>query len=278
MTVCRCLGDLVTSVGVLGRSGTAWRLSGGRRSQDRVECFLFAVGEVPVGLRDIIETVVDADDCDCEVAGRMAGVDRAAVLVVGEVAHVMSAVLDAPMTAHKFEQLVGTGVLRIKRGQCLASFLGDLTGLQGLGATLDPDCLAAPVEVAGIILLRVTEIDNRAAPALDAAVVLLQRFKTPVALVPVDGLEIVMHDRLIVLDGCHDIVGTTFVTQDFCRFLLVVHGVKRDRAPREVELSGEIADREDFVGLLRYRRLSEDDPAALLDRCDRHQPLVLNLL
>ena len=77
---------MVTPVHVLGRSGKAWRLSGGRRSQDSVERFLFALGEVPVGLRDIIEAVVEADDRDCdvaeanEVAGRMAGVDTAAVL------------------------------------------------------------------------------------------------------------------------------------------------------------------------------------------------------
>ena len=149
---------MVTSFGVLGRSGTAWWRSGGRRSQDCVECFLFAVGEVPVGLRDIIEAVIEADDHNGDVvqasegAGRMAGVDTAAVLVVGEVVHIMSTIFDAPMTAHKFKQLVDTGFLQIKRGQRVASFLGDLAGLQGLGATLDPDCLAVPVEVAGIIL------------------------------------------------------------------------------------------------------------------------------
>ena len=190
----------------------------------------------------------------------------------------MHAILDAPMTAHEFEQPVGTGLLRIERGQGVASFLGDLAGLQGLGATLDPDCLAAPVEIAGIIPLRAAEIDNRAAPALDAAVALLQRSMTPVALVPVDGREIVMRGRLVVLDGCHDIVGTTFIAQDSCCFLLVVRCVKGHRAPREVELPGEIADREDFVGLLRCLRLSEDDSAAMLDSCGRQQPLVLDLL
>ena len=60
------------------RSGKFRRLSGGQRFQDGVERLLFAVGEVPVGLRDIVEAGVETDDRDCdvaqagEIAGRMA--------------------------------------------------------------------------------------------------------------------------------------------------------------------------------------------------------------
>ena len=57
------------------RSGRVRRLSGGQRFQDGVERFLLAIGEVAVGLGDIVEAGVETDDRDCDVAqaGKVAG-------------------------------------------------------------------------------------------------------------------------------------------------------------------------------------------------------------
>ena len=111
------------------------------------------------------EARVETDDRDCpvaqagEIAGRVAGAGATAILVVGEVAHVVHG-LDAPMPTHEFKQLAGIGLLRIERGQSVAGFLGNLANLPGLGAALDPDRLAAPVEITGAIPIRVAEIDK----------------------------------------------------------------------------------------------------------------------
>ena len=59
----------------------------------------------------------------------MAGVDKAMVLIAGEATNVVHR-LDPPMPAHEFEQPLGVGRLRVERGQGIAGFPGDLSGLK----------------------------------------------------------------------------------------------------------------------------------------------------
>ena len=100
----------------------------------------------------------------------------------------------------------------------------------------------------------------------------------PVAVAPVNGLAIVMQVRLVVLDGRHDILRNAFVERDPRRFLLAVLRIKRDRAPRRVELSGVFASRGDIVGLFWHLCPFASYVTAVFNSCDRHPSLTLDLL
>ncbi len=120
------------------------------RGQDQVESFLGAGCVVPVGLGHVAEAPVAAHDGDCgvcqagEVARQVADMSPAPVLVVGEIAYVVQAVLYGSVIAHKVQKLLGSGAFGAKRGEALAHLDTALSGLEDL--TLDADGLPAAVE------------------------------------------------------------------------------------------------------------------------------------
>ena len=74
-------------------------------------------GVVPVGLGDGIEAPLEANDGDGEVgeageiARQVAGSHPATVFVVGDVAHVVESIFDAPVPAHQSEDDLGGGLV-----------------------------------------------------------------------------------------------------------------------------------------------------------------------
>ena len=123
------------------------------RDHDRVEGLLGAGGVVPVGLGYVAEAAVAAHDGDGRVAqagqisGQVAHVRPATIFVVGEVAHIVQAVLDVPVVAHEVEQLLGSGALCAERSDAIGHLDAALAGLEDLALSLDAHRLAPPVEV-----------------------------------------------------------------------------------------------------------------------------------
>ena len=101
--VSRRAADAVVVPGVAHRGATvgATRRSARRRVHDSVEGLLRPGGVVPVGGRQVLEAALVAHDGDGrvgqagEIARQIAHMRPAAVLVVGEVAHVVQPVLES---------------------------------------------------------------------------------------------------------------------------------------------------------------------------------------
>lgn len=77
-----------------------------------------------------------------QYAGRMLTAGAAAVFVVRHVAHVVQAVLDAPMTAVEVEQTLGVGVLRRQAGNEVGVLDAFWPATRGADAALDAGDLA----------------------------------------------------------------------------------------------------------------------------------------
>ena len=102
-------------------------------------------GIVSVRLRQVVEAPFEAHDGDGEVgqAGEVArqvtGVYAATVLVIGDVAHVVKTIFDAPMPAHERQDELGGGLFRGKRGQPMGGLVLHDAGLTVLSFTLDAE-------------------------------------------------------------------------------------------------------------------------------------------
>ena len=115
-----------------------WRVRGGTRrtvvGRDRVSAFgrfeepsqgvLGSSRVVPMGLGEEIESSLDAHDGDGEVgqAGEVArevsGAHPAPVFVVGDVAHVVKSIHNAPVPSHEGEDEFAGGLLGYHLPQC----------------------------------------------------------------------------------------------------------------------------------------------------------------
>ena len=257
-------------------------VSGDGRGHDRVEGLLRPGGIVPVGLGQITEASVAAHDGDGrvgqagEISGQVTHVGPASVFVVGEVAHVVQAVLDMPVVAHQFEQLLGSGALCAERGEAPGHLDAALAGLEDLAFALDAHGLASPVEVGVAVPLGSGEVDDGAASALDAAMALVDGF-VPERIAEVDRLEVFEDHLLVVLDRAHHVVGAT-PEQAARGLVLSVHRVHGDDPACEVEAAGEFAHGRDFVALAVDLDLPEDHAGVVLDRRHHHPAPVFGLL
>ena len=242
--------------------------SGAGRAQDRVERILRTGGIVAVGLGHVAEAALAAHDGDGrvgqagEIARQVVHPSPAAVFVVGEVAHVVQAVLDVSVVAHQGEQLLGAGALGAERGEAPGHFDAARGGFEDLALAFDAHRLAATVEV-----------DDGAASALDAAMALVHGF-VPRRVAEVDGSEVVEDGGLVVAEH---VVGAV-VEQAVRGLLLGVHRIGGDDTPGEVEAAGEFAHGGDLVALAVDLDLSKHQARAVLDRRDHHPAPLLGLL
>ena len=106
-----------------------------RRGRQQGESLARALCEMAVGLRHLAGLGLAADDGDrrvgqaCQIARQVAHVHAAAVSVVREVAHVVDPILDMPVVADQFRELLRTGLLGSQRSERIADFLAGLAGL-----------------------------------------------------------------------------------------------------------------------------------------------------
>ncbi len=68
-----------------------------------------------------------------------------AVLVVGEVAHIVEPVLDVPVAPHEGRDLLGTGLPGAERGEPVGGLPAALALLDEMALALDAQRLPAPV-------------------------------------------------------------------------------------------------------------------------------------
>ena len=127
----------------------------------------------------------------------MAHVRPAPVFVVGEVAHVVQTVFDVPMVAYQGQQFLGSGAFGTERGEAPGHLDAALGGVEDLALAFDAHRLASPVQVGVAVPLGSGEVDNGAAPALDAAMVLVEGF-VPGRIAEVDRGEVFEDGFLIV--------------------------------------------------------------------------------
>ncbi len=115
----------------------------GRRAQQQVESLLGPVRKMAVGLRQVLEVGLAADDRDRgvgqagEIAWQVAHIDAAAVFVVGEVADIVQAVLDVPVVADQGRQLLGSGPVGGQRGECVDHCGAGGPGLEDMPLAVD---------------------------------------------------------------------------------------------------------------------------------------------
>ena len=115
----------------------------GRRAQQQVESLLGPGRKMAVGLRQVLEVGLAADDRDRgvgqagEIAWQVAHIDAAAVFVVGEVADIVQAVLDVPVVADQGRQLLGSGPVGGQRGECVGHCGAGGPGLEDMPLAFD---------------------------------------------------------------------------------------------------------------------------------------------
>ncbi|MDE0031943.1 MAG: hypothetical protein OXU75_02210 [Deltaproteobacteria bacterium] len=134
--------------------------------------------------------------------------DPAAVFVIGEVAHVVEAVLDVPVLAHQREQLLGSRAVGSEGGEAVGHLDAAPAGLEDVALALDAQGLAAAVEVGVAVLLGPGEIDYGATPALDAAMALVHGLMTRGVCEVWTALRSLEDGLLVVLDVDH-VVGAS---------------------------------------------------------------------
>ena len=133
---------------------------------------------VPVGLGKELESSLDAHDGDGEVreagevARQMAGTRPALVFLVGDVAHVVQPIFDAPMPSHEREDELGGGLFGGKRGQAVYGLVLDLAGVDVSPLALDAKRDRAMGQ--GGFVGVVGEVEHPAASLLDASVPLVR--------------------------------------------------------------------------------------------------------
>ena len=119
------------------------RGSGSGRFEELSHGVLGASCVVPVGLREVVESPLDAHDGDGEVgqagevARKVTGAHPAPVFVVGDVAHVMESILDAPVSSHEFRDGLGGGLVEGKRGQPMDGLVLEFAGFADPAFALD---------------------------------------------------------------------------------------------------------------------------------------------
>ena len=210
-------------------------------------------------------------------ARQVAHPDPAAILVVGEVPHVVQAVLDVPVVADPHRQLRGRGLLRRQRGQRVAHFGAGLAGLEHMPLALDADGLLAAVQGGIAVPVRVAEILDPVAAAVAAAVLFVEGLVAGTILEQ-HVLEVVQQRRLVLLDGRDQVVSRAVLEQAARRLVLDVQRVEGDDAPGQVQLPGPLAHGRDRVGLGVDLDLSQHQAAGVLHGRDQHATAVRRLL
>ncbi len=199
-----------------------------------------------VGLGQVLELGLAADDRDRgvgqagEIARQVAHVDAAAVFIVGEVAHVVQAVLDVPVVADQGRELLGTGLVGGQRGECIVHFDVGLSGLAGIAFAFDADRLLVSVEAGIAVPTGVAEVLDPVAAVVDAAMPLVEGFARG-GMAEEHGLQVVQQGRLVGLDGGEQVVRAAVVEQAARRLVLGVQRVESDDAPSEVQLVRQLA-------------------------------------
>ena len=231
----------------------------------------------------VAEAAVAAHDGDGrvaqagEIARHVAHVCPTTIFVVGEVAHIVQAVLDVPVSADHGQEFLGPGALGAERGQTVGNFDAAFAGLEDLAFAVDAQRLAATVEVGVAVPFGTGEVDDGAASVFDAAMALVDGL-VPGCVAPVDRLEVFVHRRLVVLDGGHQVIGVALIDQIVCGLLLGMQCIDGDDTPGEVETAGECAHGRDFIALAVDLELSEDQTRAVFERRDHHPAPLLSLL
>ena len=133
---------------------------------------------VPVGLREGVEAPLEANDGDGEVreageiARQVAGSHPAAVFVVGDVAHVVESIFDAPMPAHQGQDDLRGGLVGGHGGQAVYGLVLDLAGLDDAPLALDAKGDLTMRQGGAVAVLG--EVERPAASLLDSSVSLVR--------------------------------------------------------------------------------------------------------
>ncbi len=202
----------------------------GRRAQQQVESLLGPGRKMAVGLRQVLEAGLAADDRDRgvgqagEIAWQVAHIDAAAVFVVGEVADIVQAVLDVPVVADQGRQLLGSDPVGGQRGECVGHCGAGGPGLEDMPLAFDADRLLASVEAGIAIPCGVAEVLDPVAAAVDAVMPLVEGFARG-GVGEVHALQVGQYGGLVVLDGGDHVVRAALVEQVLRRGVLGVQRV-----------------------------------------------------
>lgn len=118
-------------------------ISGSGRIEDGVEGVLRPGGVVSVGLRQVAEAILAADDGDGgvglagEVAWHVARMGAAAVFVVGENANIVQTIFHVPVVPDQLQKFLWPGATRVERGQTRGHLGAVLDVLEAFALALD---------------------------------------------------------------------------------------------------------------------------------------------
>ena len=230
---------------------------------------------VPVGLGEELESSLDAHDGDGEVreagevARQMAGTHPAAVFVIGDVAHVVQPIFDAPMPSHEREDELGGGLFGGKRGQAVHGLVLDLAGLGASPLAFDAKRHRAMGQ-RGLVGV-VGEIEHPAASVLDASVSLVCGSVlggAHLGALPVEPGEVDEQVGLVGFDRGHHVVRAARLDHAPGGFVLHMHRVHGHDPAFEIEPQGQGPNGRDLVALASDRFLPEHLPGVMLHGCD----------
>ena len=226
---------------------------------------------VPVGLGEGVEAPLEANDGDGEVreageiARQVSGSHPAAVFVVGDVAHVVESIFDAPMPAHQGQDDLRGGLVGGHGGQAVYGLVLDLAGVDDAPLALDAKGDLTMRQGGAVAVLG--EVEHPAASLLDSSVSLVRGVMlggAHLGKLPIEPSQLGEQVGAIVLDRGHHVVRAALLDQAPGGVVVGVHRVEGHDAAGEVEPGDQGTHGRDLVALVLYRLLSEDDSRAVL--------------
>ena len=226
-----------------------------------------------MGLGEVVESALEAHDGDGdvgqarEVARQVCGVHPAPVLVVGDVAHVVDSVLDAPVPSDQGQDSFGAGVLEGQRGQSMDGLVVYDAGLSVPSLALDAERDPAMGELGLVGVGFGAQVDDPARAFLNPPVSFVLGTMlggADLGSLPVQTREVGEQREPIGLHRRHDVVRLAMLDQMPCGVVLGMQGIDGDDPSGQGEPGGQGANGGDFVALVRDRFLSEDESAAVL--------------
>ena len=224
-----------------------------------------------MGLGEGVEAPLEANDGDGEVpeageiARQVAGSHPAAVFVVGDVAHVVESIFDAPMPAHQGHDDLRGGLVGGHGGQAVYGLVLDLAGLDDAPLALDAKANLTMRQGGAVKVLG--EVEHPAASLLDSSVSLVRGVMlggAHLGKLPIDPSQLGEQVGAIVLDRGHHVVRAALLDQAPGGVVVGVHRVEGHDAAGEVEPGDQGTHGRDLVALVIDRLLSEDDSRAVL--------------
>jgi len=172
------------------------------------------------------------------------------ILIIGQIAHIVSTVFNRPMGANPLQNAFRIRVRRRQRGHTTGDVLGDLARLDVVALPFHPRHLRATNHRHQLRVLRAGDITHRTPPPFEPSMPFVVGLMNVRAVLPRQRWQLRQHGRWVVLDRRHHIIRATVGGNQFGRGRRTVSGIQGHRPPTDVSGSHPLPRRDDVVGVL----------------------------